>query len=73
MKRSIGVFIEYLSCVGPQDTGPEFIRMLEEPPVLLELPNSIVVSLIWLRARVLARHQAICYILQHLFALSLSL
>ncbi|KAF4106978.1 hypothetical protein G5714_012968 [Onychostoma macrolepis] len=25
-----------------KDTGPEFIRMLEEPPVLLELPNSLV-------------------------------
>ncbi len=27
-----------------QDMGPEFIRMLDEPLVVLELPGSIVVS-----------------------------
>lgn len=27
-----------------QDMGPEFIRMLDEPQVALELPGSIVVS-----------------------------
>lgn len=31
-------------CLVLQDIGPEFIRMSEEPQVVLELPGSIVVS-----------------------------
>lgn len=33
-----------LPCSLLQDMGPEFIRMLDEPVVILELPGSIVVS-----------------------------
>lgn len=31
-------------CIPLQDMGPEFIKMSDEPLVVLELPGSIVVS-----------------------------
>lgn len=33
-----------LPCLSLQDMGPEFIKMSDEPLVVLELPGSIVVS-----------------------------
>lgn len=44
ISRFLRWFFFALQCLLLQEMCPEFIRMLDEPQVVLELPSSIVVG-----------------------------